>query len=71
MFNLDVKKVEFALGNKEFLFLAGQEIRKHCVSISDIRTRGIFFLSLTLSTAKSKQLDQSYSFVRIENIIVG
>ena len=31
MFNLDAKKVEYALGTKEFLFLGGQEIRKHCV----------------------------------------
>ena len=41
-------------------FLAGQESQECCVYISDAGIRGIY-LSLTLGTAKFKQLDQSYS----------
>ena len=60
MFSLDVKKVEYALGSKEFLFLAGQEIRKRCVrcvSISDIKKSKNFvyvvFPFLTLRNQKT------------------
>ena len=39
-----------------FLFLAGQESQKCCVFISGVGIRSIYF-SLTLGTAKFKQLD--------------
>ena len=41
---------------QEVLFLAGQESRERFVFISDVGIRGIY-LSLTLGTAKFKQLD--------------
>ena len=45
MFNLEIEKIECALGNKE-LFLAGQENRELYVFISDVGIRGIYCLWL-------------------------
>ena len=42
------------------MLLAGQESRARFDLTSDVGIRG-FYLSLTLSTAKFKRLDQSYS----------
>jgi len=49
-------KKRCAHGNKEFL--AGQESRECCAFISEVGIRGIY-LSLTLGTAKFKELDES------------
>ena len=46
------------------LFLAGQESRECYVFISDVGLCGVY-LSLTLDTAKFKQLEKSCSFLKI------
>ena len=56
MYSLDEERIESALGNREILFSAGKEGRECCISICDVGIRGIY-LSLTLGTAKLKQLD--------------
>jgi len=57
MYSLDVEKIECALGIREIWFLTGQkESQECCILISDVRIWGIY-LSLTLGTAKFKQLD--------------
>ena len=50
------KEKECALGNREILFLAGQESRECCIFLSDVGICGIY-LSLTLGTAKVEQQD--------------
>ena len=54
MFNLHGEKIECALGNEDFCFWNGTKAEN--VYISDVEIRGIYF-SLTLGTAKFKQLD--------------
>jgi len=71
-------KKRCAHGNKEFL--AGQESRECCAFISEVGIRGIY-LSLTLGTAKFKELDEScfskpgqaqiYSVVSIKPILLN
>ena len=59
MYSLDEERVNCALRNMNFWFLALQESRECCIFISDVGFRGIY-LSLTLGilgTAKFKQLD--------------
>ena len=60
MFNLDKEKIECALGNQEFCLWQGKQT-ENVVFISDVGIHGIH-LSLTLGTAKFKQLDESCSF---------
>jgi len=55
MFNLDKEKIECALGNQEFCLWQGKQT-ENVVFISDVGIHGIH-LSLTLGTAKFKQLD--------------
>ena len=56
MFNQDEGQIECAVGNREMVFLAGQESRDCVDFISDVGICGIY-LSLALGTAKFKQLD--------------
>ena len=60
MYTLDEEKIEYALGNREIWFLAGQGSRECCIFTSDVKNRGIY-LSLTLGTANFKQLDGSFT----------
>ena len=55
MFNLHGEKIECALGNEDFCFWKGTKAA-NVYYISDVKIRGIYF-SLTLGTAKFKQLD--------------
>ena len=57
MFNLDEEMIEFALGNRALFFWQGKKAYNVvCFFISDIGIRGIY-LSLTLGSAKFKQID--------------
>ena len=57
LFYLDEEKIEFALGNREFCFLAGQQSQEcFFFYISNIGIHDIY-LSLTLGAAKFKKLD--------------
>ena len=47
MYNQE-EKIECALGNREFCFMAGQERRKCCVFISDIPKNFLFTCHLIL-----------------------
>ena len=57
MFNLDEEMIEFALGNRALFFWQDKKAYNVvCFFISDIGIRGIY-LSLTLGSAKFKQID--------------
>ena len=51
-----MKKREFALCNRALVFWQGKKAEKVVIFISDVEIRGIY-LSLTLGSAKFKQLD--------------
>ena len=58
MFSLDEKKIEFALGKKALVFWQGKKAKNYVFLIFNFNVEicGIS-LSLTLGTAKFKQLD--------------
>ena len=56
LFNLDKEKIEFALVNRALVFWQGKEAEHAVFFISGVEIRGIY-LSLTLGSAKFKQLD--------------
>ena len=55
MYRLDEEKIECAFGNRDILFLAGQESRE-CRVFYFLRRDSRNYLSLTLGTAALKQL---------------
>ena len=60
MYSLDEEKIEYVLETGRFGFWHGKKVENGGIFISDVGIRSIY-LSLTLGTAKFKQLDLSWS----------